>query len=135
MQLKLVLKQMSTELPANIEATLSLLAGSDYIADRSLATTLFLSLKMGKPLFLEGEAGAGKTEIAKVLSAALDRKLVRLQCYEGLDVNSAVFEWNYSRQILEIRLSEAMRRQAARLFVARHSLTVWWPIRVWRIFH
>ena len=106
MQLKLVLKQMSAELPANIEATLSLLAGSDYIADRSLATTLFLSLKMGKPLFLEGEAGVGKTEIAKVLSAALDRKLVRLQCYEGLDVASAVYEWNYSRQMIEIRLAE-----------------------------
>lgn len=106
MQLKLVLKQMSTELPANIEATLSMLAGSDYIADRSLATTLFLSLKMGKPLFLEGEAGVGKTEIAKVLSAALDRKLVRLQCYEGLDVASAVYEWNYSRQMIEIRLAE-----------------------------
>ena len=106
MQLKLALKQMSTEIPANIEATLSLLAGSDYIADRSLATTLFLSLKMGKPLFLEGEAGVGKTEIAKVLSAALDRKLVRLQCYEGLDVASAVYEWNYSRQMIEIRLAE-----------------------------
>ena len=97
---------MSTEIPANIEAILSLLAGSDYIADRSLATTLFLSLKMGKPLFLEGEAGVGKTEIAKVLSAALDRKLVRLQCYEGLDVASAVYEWNYSRQMIEIRLAE-----------------------------
>ena len=106
MQLKLALKQMSTEIPANIEAILSLLAGSDYIADRSLATTLFLSLKMGKPLFLEGEAGVGKTEIAKVLSAALDRKLVRLQCYEGLDVASAVYEWNYSRQMIEIRLAE-----------------------------
>jgi|TARA_B110000438_G_scaffold25701_1_gene24164 MoxR-like ATPase len=97
---------MSTEIPANIEAILSLLAGSDYIADRSLATTLFLSLKMGKPLFLEGEAGVGKTEIAKVLSAALDRKLIRLQCYEGLDVASAVYEWNYSRQMIEIRLAE-----------------------------
>jgi MoxR-like ATPase len=105
-QLKLALKQMSTEIPANIEAILSLLAGSDYIADRSLATTLFLSLKMGKPLFLEGEAGVGKTEIAKVLSAALDRKLIRLQCYEGLDVASAVYEWNYSRQMIEIRLAE-----------------------------
>ncbi|NKB33742.1 MAG: AAA domain-containing protein [Pseudomonadales bacterium] len=98
---------MSSALPANIDETLSLLNDSDYIADRSLATTLFLSLKMGKPLFLEGEAGVGKTEIAKVLSSALGRRLVRLQCYEGLDVASAVYEWNYSRQMIEIRLSEA----------------------------
>lgn len=98
---------MSTALPANIDETLSLLSNSDYIADRSLATTLFLSLKMGKPLFLEGEAGVGKTEIAKVLSSALGRRLVRLQCYEGLDVASAVYEWNYSRQMIEIRLAEA----------------------------
>ena len=98
---------MSTATPANIDGILALLSNSDYIADRSLATTLFLSLKMGKPLFLEGEAGVGKTEIAKVLSLALGRKLVRLQCYEGLDVASAVYEWNYSRQMIEIRLSEA----------------------------
>ena len=98
---------MSTPIPANIDDILALLSNSDYIADRSLATTLFLSLKMGKPLFLEGEAGVGKTEIAKVLSSALNRKLVRLQCYEGLDVASAVYEWNYSRQMIEIRLSEA----------------------------
>ena len=98
---------MSTVLPADIDATLSLLSGSDYIADRSLATTLFLAIKMGKPLFLEGEAGVGKTEIAKVLATALDRKLVRLQCYEGLDVASAVYEWNYARQMIEIRLAEA----------------------------
>ncbi len=77
------------------------------MADRSLATTLFLALKMGRPLFLEGEAGVGKTEIAKVLSAALGRRLVRLQCYEGLDIASAVYEWNYSRQMIEIRLTEA----------------------------
>ncbi len=98
---------MRTATPANIDGVLALLSNSDYIADRSLATTLFLSLKMGKPLFLEGEAGVGKTEIAKVLSLALGRKLVRLQCYEGLDVASAVYEWNYSRQMIEIRLSEA----------------------------
>ncbi len=95
------------DLPKNIDSTLALLGQHDYLADRSLATTLFLSLQMGKPLFLEGEAGVGKTEIAKVLSNALGRKLVRLQCYEGLDVSSAVYEWNYPRQMMEIRLSEA----------------------------
>jgi MoxR-like ATPase len=81
-----------------------------YIADRSLATSIFLALKLGKPLFLEGEAGVGKTEIAKVLSAMLNRSLIRLQCYEGLDVNTAVYEWNYTRQMLEIRLLEATGR-------------------------
>lgn len=98
---------MSKDIPAGIDETLSLLSSSAYVADRSLATTLYLSLKMGKPLFLEGEAGVGKTEIAKVLSSALGRKLVRLQCYEGLDIGSAVYEWNYSRQMIEIRLAEA----------------------------
>ena len=98
---------MSKDIPAGIDETLSLLSSSAYVADRSLATTLYLSLKMGKPLFLEGEAGVGKTEIAKVLSSALGRKLVRLQCYEGLDSGSAVYEWNYSRQMIEIRLAEA----------------------------
>lgn len=78
-----------------------------YIADRSLATSIYLALKLGKPLFLEGEAGVGKTEVAKVLSAMLNRALIRLQCYEGLDVNTAVYEWNYTRQMLEIRLLEA----------------------------
>jgi MoxR-like ATPase len=81
-----------------------------YIADRSLATAIFLALKLGKPLFLEGEAGVGKTEIAKVLAAMLNRQLIRLQCYEGLDVNTAVYEWNYTRQMLEIRLLEAAGR-------------------------
>ena len=81
-----------------------------YIADRSLATSIFLALKLGKPLFLEGEAGVGKTEIAKVLAAMLDRRLIRLQCYEGLDVSTAVYEWNYTRQMLEIRLLEAAGR-------------------------
>ena len=98
---------MSSVLPSTIDETLALLNQGDYIADRSLATTLFLSLRMGKPLFLEGGAGVGKTEIAKVLSQALGRRLVRLQCYEGLDISSAVYEWNYSRQMIEIRLSEA----------------------------
>ncbi len=78
-----------------------------YIADRSLATSIFLSLQLNKPLFLEGEAGVGKTEVAKTLAAMLQRKLIRLQCYEGLDINTAVYEWNYSRQMLQIRLLEA----------------------------
>jgi MoxR-like ATPase len=94
-------------IPASIDATLDLLKGGDYIADRSLATVLYLALKLGRPLFCEGEAGVGKTEIAKVLSRTLKRPLIRLQCYEGLDVNSAVYEWNYSRQMIEIRLAEA----------------------------
>jgi MoxR-like ATPase len=93
--------------PANVDATLALLASQDYVADRRLATALFLSLKLGRPLFLEGEAGVGKTEIAKVLAAAQHRRLVRLQCYEGLDTASAVYEWNYPRQVIEIRLAEA----------------------------
>jgi len=105
--LRLVARKMGIDIPASIDETLTLLSESHYIADRSLATTLYLSLKMGKPLFLEGEAGVGKTEIAKVLSSALGRKLVRLQCYEGLDINSAVYEWNYSGQMIEIRLAEA----------------------------
>ena len=94
-------------LPDSIDATMDLLSAGNYIADRSLATTLYLSLAMGRPLFLEGEAGVGKTEIAKVLSETLGRRLVRLQCYEGLDVASAVYEWNYARQMIEIRLAEA----------------------------
>src|SRR5471030_2348918 len=93
-------------LPASIDATTDLLAKADYIADRSLATVLYLALRMGRPLFLEGEAGVGKTEIAKVLAKTLGRKLVRLQCYEGLDIASAVYEWNYARQMIEIRLAE-----------------------------
>src|SRR6478752_7779666 len=93
--------------PQSIDETLALLSGADYVADRALATVLFLALRMKRPLFLEGEAGVGKTEIAKVLASALGRPLIRLQCYEGLDVNSAVYEWNYSRQMIEIRLAEA----------------------------
>jgi MoxR-like ATPase len=94
-------------LPATIDATLGLLAEADYLADRSLATVLFLALKMGRPLFLEGEAGVGKTEIAKVLSETLGRRLIRLQCYEGLDVAAAVYEWNYAAQMIAIRMAEA----------------------------
>jgi len=96
-----------TPLPDSIGATLDLLAKADYVADRSLATVLYLALKMGRPLFLEGEAGVGKTEIAKVLSRALGRRLIRLQCYEGLDVAAAVYEWNYGAQMIAIRLAEA----------------------------
>ena len=96
-----------TPLPASIDETLALLEGSGYVADRPLATVLFLALKLGRPLFLEGEAGVGKTEIAKVVSAALGRGLIRLQCYEGLDVSSAVYEWNYAGQMMAIRLAEA----------------------------
>ncbi|MGB5082804.1 MAG: MoxR family ATPase [Burkholderiales bacterium] len=95
-----------TNLPKSIDDTQALLANADYVAERSLATAVFLALKMGRPLFLEGEAGVGKTEIAKVLASSLGRPLVRLQCYEGLDIASAVYEWNYSRQMIEIRLAE-----------------------------
>lgn len=94
-------------LPSNIDETVELLARGDYVADRSLATVIFLALKMGRPLLLEGEAGVGKTEIAKVLSQALGRRLIRLQCYEGLDTGAAVYEWNYQAQMIEIRLAEA----------------------------
>lgn len=98
---------MTEVMPSSIDETHAVLGGAGYVADRSLATVLFLSLKMQRPLFLEGEAGVGKTEIAKVLSAQLGRPLIRLQCYEGLDIASAVYEWNYAAQMLEIRMSEA----------------------------
>ncbi|MBH0236941.1 AAA family ATPase [Methylobrevis albus] len=94
-------------LPASIDATVDLLTAGGYVADRALATVLFLALKLGRPLFLEGEAGVGKTEIAKVLAERLGRPLIRLQCYEGLDVASAVYEWNYAAQMIEIRIAEA----------------------------
>ncbi len=97
----------TSRMPDSIDAVVDLLERQNYIADRRLATSVFLALKMRRPLFLEGEAGVGKTEIAKVLAAALDRRLVRLQCYEGLDTSSAVYEWNYPRQMIEIRLAEA----------------------------
>jgi MoxR-like ATPase len=111
-------------IPRNIEDTLTLLRQGNYIAERSLATAVFLALKLKRPLFLEGEAGVGKTEIAKVLAATLGRNLVRLQCYEGLDVASAVYEWDYPRQMLEIRLAEAAHidskeRIAANIFSKR----------------
>src|SRR5689334_6764490 len=90
-------------LPKSIESTLDLLAKADYIADRSLATVLYLALRVGRPLFVEGEAGVGKTEIAKVLATTLGRRLIRLQCYEGLDIAAAVYEWNYAAQMIAIR--------------------------------
>ncbi len=95
------------ELPQSVDQTEALLASGQYVADRSLATAAFLALTLRRPLFLEGEAGVGKTEIAKVLASTLGRRLLRLQCYEGLDVASAVYEWNYARQMIEIRLAEA----------------------------
>ena len=96
-----------TGVPTSIDGVLTLLQSAGYVGERSLATVLFLALKMGRPLFLEGEAGVGKTEIAKVLAQTLGRRLIRLQCYEGLDVASAVYEWNYAAQMLAIRLAEA----------------------------
>src|ERR1700749_5111291 len=98
---------MSSAPPASIDATLDLLKSGNYVADRSLATVLYLALKLGRPLFCEGEAGVGKTEIAKVLAQTLKRPLIPLQCYEGLAVASPVYEWNYARQMIEIRLAEA----------------------------
>lgn len=109
---------MTTPLPASVDETLALLTRGNYVADRSLATALFLALKLKRPLFLEGEAGVGKTEIAKVLSSMLGRKLLRLQCYEGLDASSAVYEWNYARQMMEIRLAEASGGQDRESLVA-----------------
>src|SRR5579872_5427047 len=94
-------------LPASVDATLTMLGNADYVADRSLATAVHLALHLKRPLFLEGEAGVGKTEIAKVLATAVEARLIRLQCYEGLDVASAVYEWDYARQMIEIRLAEA----------------------------
>ena len=98
---------MTKALPVSIAATLELLADANYLADRSLATVLFLALKMGRPIFLEGEAGVGKTEIGKVLATTLGRRLIRLQCYEGLDIATAVYEWNYAAQMIAIRIAEA----------------------------
>ena len=98
---------MDALVPFDVDATLALLESQNYVADRRLATAVFLALKLKRPLFLEGEAGVGKTEIAKVLASGLSRPLVRLQCYEGLDTAGAVYEWNYPRQMVEIRLAEA----------------------------
>ncbi|WP_137131233.1 MoxR family ATPase [Rhizobium sp. FY34] len=113
--------------PTSIDETVALLAGQDYLAGRGLATVIYLALKMKRPLFLEGEAGVGKTEIAKALSKGLNRPLIRLQCYEGLDIASAVYEWNYPAQMLDIRLSEASglgdrERLEANLYSERHLI-------------
>jgi MoxR-like ATPase len=96
-----------TELPASVDQTSALLAGQGYIADRELATTVHLALSMGRPLLLEGEPGTGKTEIAKVLASGLKRRLVRLQCYDGMDLSAAAYEWDHARQLMAIRLAEA----------------------------
>ena len=109
-------------LPTSIDATLSLLQSQGYVADRALATVLFLALRMKRPLLLEGEAGTGKTEIAKMLAAGLGRKLIRLQCYEGLDLASAVYEWNYAGQMMAIRLAEAGGAAGDRANLDRTSL-------------
>jgi MoxR-like ATPase len=100
-------------IPVDVPATTAVLASGGYLADHALSTAVFLALKLQRPLFLEGEAGVGKTEIAKVLAATLGRPLVRLQCYEGLDISSAVYEWNYSRQLLHIRAAEAAGKGAS----------------------
>src|ERR1700716_3715940 len=99
--------ETALELPRGVEETGRLLAAGRYVADSSLATAVYLALKLGRPLLLEGEAGVGKTEVAKVLAATLGRRLIRLQCYEGLDVAAAVYEWNYAAQMIAIRLAEA----------------------------
>jgi MoxR-like ATPase len=107
------------QLPETVEATQRLLAAGGYVADRALATTVHLALRMGRPLFLEGEPGTGKTEIAKVLAAGLPRKLVRLQCYDGLDLSAAAYEWNHAKQLMAIRLAEATGSAADRAALER----------------
>ena len=117
----------SVHTPESIDATAALLASRDYVADRQLATAVFLALRLKRPLFLEGEPGTGKTEIAKVLAAGLGAELIRLQCYEGLDVAAAAYEWNYAAQMLAIRLGEAAHesrdRLAAELFTERFLIS------------
>lgn len=104
---------MSAALPTDVAATSALLAKGGYVADTALATTVHLALRMGRPLFLEGEPGTGKTEIAKVLAAQLPRNLVRLQCYDGLDLSAAAYEWNHARQLMAIRMAEARGETAS----------------------
>jgi MoxR-like ATPase len=109
--------------PNTVEETQRLLAEGGYVADRQLATTVHLALRMGRPLFLEGEPGTGKTEIAKVLAARLPRRLVRLQCYDGMDLASAAYEWNHARQLMAIRLAEASARRRTGRRWSRASTT------------
>lgn len=118
---------MTIALPSSIDATSAVLLRAGYVADRPLATVLFLALRMGRPLLLEGEAGVGKTEVAKTLATALGRRLIRLQCYEGLDLSAAVYEWNYAAQMIAIRLAEAAGARdrdeiAADIFSERYLL-------------
>jgi MoxR-like ATPase len=116
--------KLAATVPATVDATLALLEQQSYVAERRLATAVFLALKLRRPLFLEGEAGVGKTEIAKVLAGGLGRPLVRLQCYEGLDTAAAVYEWNYPRQMIEIRLAEAaggVERPSSRTTSSPHA--------------
>lgn len=108
----MVKEQAIEALPGDVSAAARLLAAGDYVAGRDLATVVYLALSMGRPLLLEGEAGVGKTEIAKVLAATLERDLIRLQCFEGLDLASAAYEWNYPRQMVAIRMAEAQRTTA-----------------------
>ena len=103
-------KPVALEIPASVDALQQAMAGRQYIAGRGLAVSTYLALRLQRPLFLEGEPGVGKTEVAKVLASALGTELIRLQCYEGLDISHAVYEWNYPRQILEIRLLEERAR-------------------------
>ncbi len=114
---------MAQALPKSIDETERMLAAADYVADRSLATALYLAFVMQRPLFLEGEAGVGKTEVAKVVASALGRELIRLQCYEGLDIAQAAYEWNYSRQMIEIRLAEAAGATGAAAAAQRERLS------------
>src|SRR6266478_3547094 len=115
--IKIGLPMNASALPSSVDAMLETLTSRGYLAERSLATVTYLSLRMGRPLFLEGEAGVGKTEIAKVLSAALKRKLIRLQCYEGLDVASAVYEWNSAAQMIAIGIADQL---ASDIFAERY---------------
>lgn len=120
-------EECAHQMPASIDAIIEMLGEQDYLAGRSLATVVFLALKMKRPLFLEGEAGVGKTEIAKALAKGLQRPLIRMQCYEGLDISSAVYEWNFPAQMLDIRLSEAAgvgnrERIEADIYSERHLI-------------
>jgi len=119
--------QPMTDFPTTIDDTQSLLNGQDYICDRALATLVFLALRLGRPIFLEGEAGVGKTELAKVLARALGRRLIRLQCYEGLDASTAVYEWNFAAQMLALRAEEDVDLYSDRFLIRRPLLQAMQP--------